>query len=172
MSRIDALRAAKRQEFQTLIHRIDRRFDDANIGQRLFAHEQKSSARHEELIKMLQALVLASPSTSGAQSQMCDNIAEPETTSQGTLANFCDTARQTLLVHRSSLHSFLVLVAVTMNTSPSPDGLKPLGIRFYGMEGVWKFLSKLSSPLPYRRPGQVGTVVKKFGTNAPAPVPT
>ena len=28
------------------------------------------------------------------------------------------------------------------------------------MEGVWKFLSKLSSPLPYRRPGQVGTVVK------------
>lgn len=69
MSRIEALHSENKQDFQNLIHRIDRRFEDMSLTQKMLAYEANSASRHDELTKMLQALVLASPSTTSSQMQ-------------------------------------------------------------------------------------------------------
>ncbi|KDQ17549.1 hypothetical protein BOTBODRAFT_105670 [Botryobasidium botryosum FD-172 SS1] len=45
------------------------------------------------------------------------------------------------------------------SSSDSPDGLKPLNIRFYGVDYIFR-LSKKSITSRYRKPGQVGTIVE------------
>ncbi|KDQ21683.1 hypothetical protein BOTBODRAFT_50263 [Botryobasidium botryosum FD-172 SS1] len=59
---------------------------------------------------------------------------------------------------------------MSTSSSGSPDGLKPLNIRYYGFNHLFR-LSKKSTTSRYRKPGQVGTVVADGEPGAPERVP-